>query len=159
LPPIVPDPDRRHEPFPLSDVQQAYWIGRLSSFDLGNIASHSYTEIDIPDLQVERFNEALRRVIERHDILRAIVLPDGRQQILATTSASQVAVQDLRGLAPAVAEAALARVREEMSHQMLPLDRPPLFDMRLSLLDGRTRLHLSLDYLVADAWSAQILWR
>src|SRR5215210_5355089 len=28
LPRIVPDPERAHEPFPLNDVQHAYWIGR-----------------------------------------------------------------------------------------------------------------------------------
>jgi SAM-dependent methyltransferase len=36
----------------------------------------------------------------------------------------------------------------------MPDDKWPLFDVRLTLLpDSRVRLHLSLDFLIADAWS------
>ena len=31
LPTIVPAPEQRHHPFPLTDMQQAYWIGRADS--------------------------------------------------------------------------------------------------------------------------------
>src|SRR5687767_10285783 len=31
-PSVDPDPAKRHEPFPLTDIQQAYWIGRSSQF-------------------------------------------------------------------------------------------------------------------------------
>ena len=45
-----------------------------------------------------------------------------------------------------------------MSHQVLPSDRWPLFELRASILDGgRTRLHFSFDFLVGDAWSLQVL--
>ncbi|MCE8471268.1 phosphopantetheine-binding protein, partial [Rhodovulum sulfidophilum] len=44
------DAARRHDPFPLSDVQEAYWIGRAADMDLGAVACHGYSEIDCPDL-------------------------------------------------------------------------------------------------------------
>ncbi|HVR98124.1 MAG TPA: amino acid adenylation domain-containing protein, partial [Thermoanaerobaculia bacterium] len=160
LPAIQPDAERRHEPFPLNDVQQAYWIGRSASFDLGNVASHSYTEIDLPGLDVERLSRALRRLVGRHDMLRAIVLPDGVQQILPEVPPYSIETTDLRRLPAREAEGALLRIRQEMSHQVLPTDRWPLFDIRASLLEGgRVRLHFSLDYLVADAWSIGIIFR
>lgn len=28
LPTIIPQPEAQNEPFPLTDIQQAYWIGR-----------------------------------------------------------------------------------------------------------------------------------
>jgi amino acid adenylation domain-containing protein len=160
LPPLVPDPASRHEPFPLNEVQQAYWIGRGSLFALGNVASHNYMEIDIGDLDVERLTSALRRLVERHDMLRAIVLPDGRQQILPEVPPYEVRVLDLRRETLAAAAVALAAVREAMSHQVLPADRWPLFEVRVSLLDEqRARLHWSIDYLIADAWSMGIIFR
>ncbi|HEX6745680.1 MAG TPA: amino acid adenylation domain-containing protein [Longimicrobium sp.] len=159
LAPIVPDPQKRYEPFPLTDVQQAYWVGRSGSLELGNVSSHSYTEFELQDVDLERLTQALRGVIERHEMLRAIVLPDGRQQILAEVPPYEIAATDLRGLGEAEREAHLARVRDEMSHEVLPADRWPLFGVRASILPGeRVRIHFSLDYLIADAWSTRIIF-
>ena len=57
LPQIVPDPDARFEPFPLTDIQQAYWIGGKSGMDFGDFGIHIYTEIDCTDLDLERFTD------------------------------------------------------------------------------------------------------
>ncbi len=159
LPPAVPDPARRHEPFPLSDVQEAYWIGRGASFELGNVATHLYLEIEIERLDLERFERVWRRLVDRHDMLRAVVLPDGRQQILPEVPPYAVAVLDVRGEGAAAAEEKLLAVRERLSHQVMPADRWPLFEIRASLLPGRTRLHLSFDLLIGDAWSWILLMR
>ncbi|HEY5835390.1 acyl carrier protein, partial [Streptomyces sp.] len=43
---LVPDPDSRFEPFPLTDLQQAYLLGRGGFFALGNVAAGFYAEID-----------------------------------------------------------------------------------------------------------------
>src|SRR5512146_236530 len=82
LPTIQPDPAQRYEPFPLTEIQQAYWVGRSMAYELGDISIHIYSEVDCVDLDLERLMRAWQRVVERHDMLRAIVLPDGRQQIL-----------------------------------------------------------------------------
>src|SRR5690606_33826597 len=42
LPEIVPDPERADEPFPLTDVQQAYLVGRSGTLDLGQVSCHVY---------------------------------------------------------------------------------------------------------------------
>jgi amino acid adenylation domain-containing protein len=160
LPLIVPDAGRRHVPFPLTDVQQAYWIGRTGAFELGNVSTHVYVEFEGDGIDVERFAAAWRRLIERHDMLRAVVLPDGRQQILDAVPPYEIAILDLAAAPPAVRERELAAVRGEMSHQVLPADRWPLFDFRASRLPaGGVRLHLSMDLLIGDALSFRILER
>jgi amino acid adenylation domain-containing protein len=160
LPRCVPDPAHWHEPFPLTDIQQAYWVGRRGAFELGNVATHSYLEIATVGLDLERFTRAWRRLIEQHGMLRAIVLPDGRQQILERVPPYQVVLLDLRALSPVLADAQLAAVRQRMSHQVLPSERWPLFEIRATRLDDqRTRLHISTDALISDAWSRQILAR
>ena len=92
LPAIVPEPQNRWEPFPLNEMQQAYWIGRNSFFEMGNVAIHGYVEIEGDDIDLERFSLAWQRVVERHDMLRAIVHPDGQQQILETVPAYAIPV-------------------------------------------------------------------
>lgn len=160
LPTIVPDLSQRYQPFPLNEMQQAYWLGRTSIFEMGNIAIHGYVEIESDDLDLERFSLAWQRLIDRHDMLRAIVLPTGQQQILAQVPAYKIPVLDLRGQSPEQIESQLQAIREELSHQVLPLDRYPLFDLRASRLsDRRIRLHISMDAICLDGWSYQILFR
>lgn len=154
VPTVVPDPARRHEPFPLTDIQQAYLIGQSGSLTLGNVACHAYQEYDGERLDLERFTRALRRVVKRHDALRLIVLPNGRQQILNEVPPYRIDVVDLRALAAAAVQARLAEIRRQISHQLRPPDRWPLFDIRAALLDGgRVRLYISFDLLIGDAWS------
>lgn len=68
--------------------------------------------------------------------------------------AYEIPVTDFGGLDEETRRAELADLRERLSHQVLDADAWPLFDVRISLLGGgRARIHLCLDFLVADAWS------
>ncbi|HEV7516805.1 MAG TPA: beta-ketoacyl synthase N-terminal-like domain-containing protein, partial [Thermoanaerobaculia bacterium] len=158
LPQITPDPENRHLPFPLTDVQQAYLIGRSDAFALGQVSTHAYAEVDARSIDLERLTQAFRYLIERHDMLRAIVHPDGRQEILPSVPPYEIVTLDLCGSSDEAVALALAAIRQKMSHQVLPSDRWPLYEIRASLLEGdRVRLHFSFDFLVGDAWSLQVL--
>jgi amino acid adenylation domain-containing protein len=160
LPTITPDPARRHEPFPLTDVQQAYWVGRTGAFELGRVSTHAYAEIELESLDLERLERAWRRLIDRHDMLRAVILPDGRQRVLEEVPPYSIRIHDWSALPEEEAEARLTELREELSHQVLPSDRWPLFDLRgAKLQGGRIRLCTSFDLLIGDAWSFQVLSR
>ena len=158
LPQLVADHARKYEPFPLTDVQHAYWIGRDKSFELGNNACHVYLEADFKDIDLQRLNRALHHLIAHHDMLRAIVLPDGRQQILETVPAYDIDVTDLRKTEDSLVHSAIEEIRARMSHQMLAADQWPLFEIRATLFkDGRTRLHISFDLLIGDGGTFNIL--
>ncbi|MFL6197470.1 MAG: condensation domain-containing protein, partial [Thermoanaerobaculia bacterium] len=158
LPTLTPDPENRFEPFPLSEIQQAYLVGRTELFELGGVGPTSYLEADWPDLDVPRLEAAWRRIVQRHDMLRSIVLPDGRWQILPETPPFRVGLLDLRGLDPEAVLRELAAVREEMSRNPFQPERWPLFEMLVSRFDGgRSRLHVARDLLVGDARSSEVL--
>ncbi len=150
----------RHQPFPITDMQQAYWIGRTGIFELGGMSLHGYQEIESATFDLPRFGEAWRRLVARHDMLRAYILPSGEQIVVQHPAPYQIAERDLRGLPADDVERALAEIRADMSHQVLPLDRAPAFDLRASLLDeGRIRLHISVDGTYLDFRSFLILFR
>ena len=160
LPQIIPDPQQLHQPFPLTDIQHAYWIGRSGALQLGNIACHAYFEIDTENLDLDRYTQAWQRVIERHDMLRAIILPDGQQQILEHSPPYQIDVLDPRGESPDEVESQLEAVRQRMCHQISRTDQWPLFEVRASRIDDRClRLHIDIDMLVADINSIGIIMR
>ncbi len=160
LPQIVSVPDQRYQPFPLTDIQQAYWVGRNAAFELGNVAAHVYLEIEGRNLDPKRLSSTWRQLIERHEMLRAVVLPSGEQKILEQVPPYEIKVVDLQGYSPEKINTQLKSIRDQMSHQVLPADRWPLFEIRAtSLGKQRLRIHFSLDLLIADFWSLIRLFR
>jgi amino acid adenylation domain-containing protein len=155
---IVPDPASRHEPFPLTDVQKAYWLGRTDCFELGNIGCHVYLEVDLPGVDRGRLQAAWQKLIDRHDMLRAIVRDDGLQQILPRTPHYEIKHLSLRGADQAKVNLELETIRGRMSHQVFSPNQWPLFELRTTELDQRTLLHYSGDLLFIDIWSLQILY-
>ncbi|MBI4785227.1 MAG: amino acid adenylation domain-containing protein [Oscillatoriophycideae cyanobacterium NC_groundwater_1537_Pr4_S-0.65um_50_18] len=154
LPVIAPAPALRYEPFPLTDMQHAFWVGRSGILELGHVSNHGYYEIEGRELDLERLNQTLQVLIQRHDMLRAIVSLDGQQQILQDVPVYQIEVLDLRGQGETAIATQLDAIRQSMSHQVLAADQWPLFEFRATRLDGdRLRLHISYDLLVFDAWS------
>ena len=157
---VDPDVQNRFEPFPLTDLQQAYLIGRSEGIELGNISCHGYAEVDMEHWDRERFQAALQRIIDRHEMLRCIVLPEGLQQILSSTPLYEIKVNDLRNLDAAAAAARLDSIRARMSHQVHASDQWPLFEFCVSLLDTKiSRLHISTDLLIGDGRSFEIMFQ
>src|SRR4029077_21248774 len=63
------DADSAQAPFPLTQTQQAYWLGRQGLVALGNVACHAYTEYEIRHLDVDRLTWAWNAVVARHPML------------------------------------------------------------------------------------------
>jgi amino acid adenylation domain-containing protein len=155
---LVSDPETRYEPFPLTDVQRAYWLGRSGYFDLGNVACHVYFEFDISRIDRSRLAAGWQRLIDRHDMLRAVIRKDGLQQVLPHTPHYEIKHLDLRAAGRDAVQSGLKTIRDRMSHQIFATDRWPLFDLRTTDLGDRTVLHFSLDLLFVDLWSLQLLF-
>ncbi|HBL29040.1 MAG TPA: hypothetical protein DD490_19570, partial [Acidobacteria bacterium] len=60
-PPVVPAPQDLGEPFPLNEIQQAYWLGRTGELELGNVAPHFYFELELATREPERIERAWQR--------------------------------------------------------------------------------------------------
>lgn len=144
--------------FPLTPVQQAYWIGRTDGQSLGGNGCHAYMEFDGRDVRADRLESAVRALIARHAMLRARFLEDGTQRVAATSPWPGLTVHDVRTLPRAAADEALSRVREQLSHRRFDVAAGHVFDVQLSLCpDGATRIHFGIDLLVADVLSIQHL--
>ena len=93
-------------------------------------------------------------------MLRMVILADGNQQILEQVPTYEIAVSDLSRESPETIASELETIRHQMSHEVLPTDQWPLFNIRATRLDRqRLRLHISIDMLMADAWSIYLLFK
>jgi amino acid adenylation domain-containing protein len=155
---LSPDPENRHQPFPLTDIQQAYWLGRQAMPGSRGIATHRYQEFRLPNFDLKRFSDALNLLIRRHDMLRVVIRPEGLQQILEHVPEYQIRHTDLRDLPDDAVATCLRRVRDELSHQVLDPSRWPVFEFRATRVDDvYTHLHISTDMLLLDASSSRLL--
>ncbi|MEX5710660.1 amino acid adenylation domain-containing protein [Parafrankia sp. FMc6] len=158
LPDVVAEPDARHEPFPLSDIQAAYLVGRGDSYEYGGVACHAYVEIAHPaGLAPAQVQAAWQTVVDRHDMLRAVVHPEGYQIVLENPPPCEVAVTDLRGRPETAVADAVAATRRRLAQRVARTDRWPLCLAEVTWSDQRLLVHLSLDLLVVDYASVQLL--
>ena len=157
-PEVVADPAQRHAPFPLTDVQNAYLLGRQSSFGYGNVACHGYLELSWPNLDPQQVEQAWNRLIARHDMLRAVIASEGSQRVLAEVDHYPLAVTDLRGATRQQHQHGVQQIRQAMEQKLYPTEAWPLFELRLSRSDSGDTLHFSMDSLIADWASAQLLF-
>ena len=157
---LVPEPERRHEPFALTELQQAYWLGQTGLFERSSATAIGYIEVEVLDLDVARFDAAFRRVIARHDTLRGVVRADGLQQVLTDVPAFSLEVTDVRGLPEAEVARRLEETRQGVSRASPRPDTWPLFTLRAHRLDERRyRLHLAYPLLMGDLQSFRVINR
>lgn len=157
-PPIPTSPEERFAPFPLTPQQQAYVMGRGQEFQQGGLSCHTYQEFDGADVAPERLRRVVNQLHRRHDMLRLRIDATGlTQRVLPVDDPAPFEVVDLRGLSSERLAEALARNTEELSHRVAPLEEA-LYLIRLLLLpEGRVRLCLSFDALIADLASMGVL--
>lgn len=148
------------EPFPLTRVQHAYWIGRSGGFGLGDVACHFYLEYDCESLDLDRYERAWNRAIRRHGMLRAIITDDGRNRVLDQVPDYRIRRHDLTLIDPDERPSRLDELRRQLSHRVHRPDRWPLFDVRAARIDDTTvRLFLGIDALICDSASFFLLDR
>lgn len=153
--------DNPYEPFPLTDIQQSYMIGRSGDYELGNVSSHCYFEMDVGPIDTVRMEEALNKLIELHPMLRAVICEDNiHQRILEKTEYYHIDRKDLSDLTDSQKEECLLKERDEMGHQTLNPYQWPAYDFRYCKLDeSHGRILISFDNVFFDGWSMFYIFR
>ncbi|MFK3789073.1 GNAT family N-acetyltransferase [Pseudomonas piscis] len=157
LPVLQAEPEAACQPFALNDIQQSFLSGRMLLAETERVGCHIYLEFDWPELDVYRLEQAWNRLLAQHDALRLKMLDDGRQQA-GPALPYRFKVRDLRRSDSAERERSLIALRASMSHQLYQVGQEHLFTIAVSLLDqGTSRVHLSIDELIVDATSLEVL--
>lgn len=159
LPQVIYNPADAYEPFPLTDVQNAYWIGRNGGYDLGDVSSHCYFEMDGESIPVNELEEAWNRLILAHGMMRAVVLPDGSgQKILEKVPWYHIISAECK---EENVDTFVKNIRNTMSSQKYDSSVWPLFEVRVTYYNSNNsmRLHLSFDNIIFDGFSIFRLFR
>ncbi|CAF3951285.1 unnamed protein product, partial [Adineta steineri] len=157
---LVTDELSRYEPFPITDIQLAYLVGRGGVVELGHVSAFLYSEYDFSStFNIECFERALNYLIQRHEALRLIFPSHTEQKILKTVPYYSISILSLDDIQSSLKH--LTERREQLSHQIRPADQWPLFDFQITHFisnDGyNIRLHFGIDALITDVWSINLV--
>jgi amino acid adenylation domain-containing protein len=142
-----------HEPFPLTDLQEAYLVGSSRVVELGGVRPTYSVELDVVGFDPERAQRATDLLVARHEHLRTVVLPGGGQRVLEWVPPVHLPVQDLRGLGPDEREAAIERARERLDAGSDPTCWPLFHLLAQRIRTRRTRVHVAMSLLLLDGHS------
>lgn len=149
-------PQDRLEPFPLTDVQAAYSVGRTSAFRWGGVGCHGYAEFvvehKVAKPTADQYRSAWHRVVEAHDMLRCVVHPDGYQVIRPDLTDGLTVREISRDVA-----GERDRICDQLRDRSYPLGEGPMYDIVVSIGPQDTVVHVSVDLLIADFASIFVL--
>lgn len=154
---VVHDAKCQFEPFSLTDIQAAYLVGRKSVYDYGGVGCHAYVELVMDAMDKERLEKAWHKVIMRHPMLRAIVNTDGTQQVLKEVTMPQIEGYDLFTKSKSERNEHILKIRKFYSNKIYDPQQWPLYDLVLTNLGDKSILHFSIDMLIADFVSNNIV--
>jgi len=143
----------------LNTLQQAYWVGRSIGADSMRVGSHIYIEIENVDIPLQLIENAWNSLIERHELLRAKILSNGDMQVLSSVQRYRIVehTPDTANRVNLVKH--LKEIRKRLSHCIYGAETWPLFTVEITRITGRVRLHLSIDEMIVDGASLNILLR
>lgn len=151
-----PDIQNMLNPFPLTDIQIAYLMGRDEKYELGGISTHFYVEIET-QMEMDKFNKSLNTVIQRHPMLRTVFLVNGTQKILNKVSEYIIDITDYSNVDSKELNKAILHKRNGMSHHIFETNKFPLFEISaFKVSEKKHYLFLSFDMLIMDGMSIQI---
>ena len=154
---ITPDIEHRNEPFDLSDIQRAYWIGRSENIELGGVSCYFYSEYEINTQNIAAIQQAWNKVLDKHEML-SIVIDQYGQQRIQQNRGYLFKINDITGDNKIEQEKSLLATREKLSHAVLDTENGPLYVIEISKLNNKKSvLHFGIDLLLADVWSLMIV--
>jgi glutamate-1-semialdehyde-2,1-aminomutase len=145
---------------PLTAGQKQIWALANMDDEGGRAYNQSFALHLRGPLDASALTASLRRVVARHEALRATFSPDGDYQEIAPAVELNIPAVDLAGLRAGDREARLAAVLEEVGRESFDLARGPLLRARLLRLGADHHLlAVTMHHIVSDGWSMGIILR
>lgn len=143
---IKREPEKRYDPYPLTDIQQAYQLGKSEAYPYGGVGCQGYMEISLGNIEPDRLNGAWKKVVARHDVLHSFISKDGYQQVLENYDAGLIEFVEAgsRSL-----EEVSAECRRAMDHKDYSLSVHP-YELKVSTDGVKSILHVSVNLALCD---------
>ena len=149
----------KYNPFPLTDIQESFSVGKYFGKNFDNVGCHVYFEFEEENLDIQRLNETWNRLVDYHEMLQVVILPDRKQRIKKDIPNYDFVVYDMREKSPEDIDLHFNSIRNKLSHKLYEVDQWPLFEICITVLDnGRNIIHFSMDEWIVDGSSLSLIF-
>lgn len=147
-------------PFELSDLQEAYYVGRLNENEYNGIPTNGYMEMVCEKYDHEKFSATMLKLINRHPMLRCFFDDDGMQHILEHIDYYDIDVTDISDLDDKEKEKKILDIRHEMVNLRVDIYEAPLLATKVTIIGkDKAIIHFYVDALILDGWSYEVFHR
>ncbi|PRQ12374.1 hypothetical protein C1Y63_00850 [Corynebacterium sp. 13CS0277] len=146
--------EKHDDAMPLNEMQLAYFFGRATPFYGAHSAAHYYGEVELPDFDPQRFQQAWDAAVSRFTCLR-LRATENAQTITDPGARVTVHTIDISDWQEEHQDRFLRRLREETSTRVLPLTQAPL----VGITAVRTTLRATTPHSAAEGDRTKSVWR
>ncbi|EFM25800.1 condensation domain protein, partial [Peptoniphilus duerdenii ATCC BAA-1640] len=145
--------------FPLSSIQEAYYIGRNSEYEMGGVSTHVYFEVKT-EFDIEKLTNSLNILIDKQPSLRTIFIDEHKQKVMDTVEKYCIEYEDCSDVSEEIIQHRINNIRDELSKTVLSPNTWPLFKIKaLKNVQGKTILFINIDLLIMDGASIGLFMR
>ena len=143
--------------------QRGIFVSSCLSRNLSASYNESVTVRFSGNISVEKMTYAIKRLVKRHDALRANFDETGRMMVIDPTLKLSMPVTDLSSIqsltnGPAKQEELLRQLILEDTALPFPLPKGPLFRCQMIILDSHSAaVILTAHHVICDGWSLDVL--
>lgn len=147
-----------YKPFKLTDQQQSYAYGRIqNSLGVDMLPTGGYIELSCQNLDILKLENALNKIIDRHEIFRCVFNEDGTGQFLKNVPYRHIPLIDLRHYDESYLNEYMIETRKRIMSLKPDIKKPPVMYAEASRIsDTEYIIHLYLDGLMLDGWSVEL---
>lgn len=153
LPQAVPDLDNLYQPFPLSDLQVAFYLSNDAFMEF-QVRPHYYMEDTHCDLDVERYQHAWNKALQRHKKELVLINDQEELQVIRSLPPLEIPINDYCHLEEKYVSEALQSRRNALMRQEQPLTQWPWFHLEISVWQNDSgkqyRIHYNNNNFYSD---------
>lgn len=156
---ITAAPDARHQPYPMTDLQQAYWVGEHGGYAQSAIPCF-FHDCRFERIEPDVVQQALLHLQARHEVMTAQFLANGTQVVPPPgKNPCLLAVEDFRALSEDEAQKRLETLCETYPETLPSLEQGPPLAATLVRLADCDRLLIAFRLIAIDGPSLSMIFR
>jgi amino acid adenylation domain-containing protein len=143
---------------PLTEPQMEIWLSAQLGDDASCAFNESFTLLMRGQLDAEALQQSLQDLVNRHEALRATIIPERRSLRFSPQTQLAMRFEDLSSASPSQHTTALESAKQEEASTPFDLINGPLIRVRLFRLHAQLHaLLFTSHHIICDGWSTNVL--
>ncbi|ELR66769.1 Long-chain-fatty-acid--CoA ligase [Photobacterium marinum] len=158
LPGIARHIGETYQPFPMTPIQQAYYVGECGGLKQSTLPCF-YHEYRLHDVDLGRLEAAIRALIKDFPVLRLKFFEDNRQQVVPWNDDWRLDIRDFRKHSVDECNALCTEIKHQHLNELPPLDSGQPFRFTVIRRPDSDRLLVTIRLNIIDGPSLAMLLR